>query len=150
MYTMWYECWAGWGSIKSHWYIGLFFSLSLSVLGVGEADRWGREIKKSCRRRKNEKNTPDKVGPDFAFVFFFPFGCISGFLGVDYQSVCGLAIAVLRAQYTLQTGACIDTYLIKVQVECDMIDVCLPTVVVTFVVVMEVLSSPSSFYKTPA
>lgn len=59
-----------------------------------------------------------------------------------YQSVCGLAIAVLRAQYTLQTGACINMYLIKVHVECDMIKVCLPTVVVTFAVVMEVLSTP--------
>lgn len=77
---MWYKCWAGWGSIKSQWCIGLFLSLSFSLSCVREEDRRRREMK---TLQEGEKPRNPVAGAELVFLGFFSssfffLGCIIG------------------------------------------------------------------------
>lgn len=106
MYTMWYECRAGWGCIKSHWCIVLFFSLSLSTSWERVADGWRREIKKVARGEKNAGQ-----GWSILHCFFF----LSFFLWFP----CSYHWRFLTCNHSVHAG--VNVCFITLRVECDMI-----------------------------
>lgn len=83
---MWYERRAGWGSIKSHWCIVLFFSLSLSASWERVADGWRREIKKVARGEKNARQGWSILHFFFFRSFFFATSLLLSLAFLDLQS----------------------------------------------------------------
>lgn len=119
---MWYERWAGWGSIKSHWCMVLFLSFSLSWErgGEREADGWRSEIKKLQEKTWSILCICIFLSLLFFVFFSFPIICEASFSRL-------MCLCVLSCSHAADRCVHRRVFNDGVYEECDMRKVWLPS-----------------------